>query len=361
MGSTPNPTPLAGTQPAAVVSVPLVLSPSTPWSKSLLALGVSAGLHGVLVLALVVGVVPKARAEADTVDAWVGDTFEVSMAGPAAPTAAPPAEAAAPLEADPAAAQPATLATEADADADAVPRAKPVPQKKSARQIRRERRRAQARRARAAEARAKPAASQASDAEPKTRSESDGAERAERSEESRESAESGDGPGTQPANSSAGALGAAGLPPGLRQLPVAFTRVLPRAAVGDQRLTKQKLGTVGEIRFTLVLDATGRIVRADYAAGASVLLQDLVERTLRFLGKGQFALAPEPTSEDLAGRQPVVVRLSLSQVAASEGDPVATRALGFEPPRGKPGGPRVGRGYFELESGLRLDAEVEFE
>lgn len=155
-------------------------------------------------------------------------------------------------------------------------------------------------------------------------------------------------------------MGAAGVPVGLRQLPVAFTRVLPRAAVGDQRFTKQKLGRIGEIHFKLVLDADGRVERADYAAGSSPLLQDLVERTLRFLGKGQFAIAPEPRAGDLAGEQQIVVRLSLSQSAASDGDQFATRSLGFEPPRGKLGAPRIGRGYFELESGLRLDAEVEF-
>lgn len=137
--------------------------------------------------------------------------------------------------------------------------------------------------------------------------------------------------------------------------------MLPRAAVGDARFTQRAPGSLGEIQFTITVSDTGAITEVTFAPGSDALLQGLVERAVRFLGKGQFALR-ESAEGTLGGVQRVTLKATLSQGAPDEDtdDPSATRSIGFEPPRPTSDGVRRGVGYFELQGGLRLDLATQF-
>ncbi len=363
----------------------LVPRSETRWLKSVLPLGGSLLLHALLVVPLVlVSFLPRAEAK-PPYDAWAGDTFEVAVAaeptqGAAANPVSQPTRGPSQSESDPEPASADGLAVAAEARAAELVRHEKEAEAKRAAETKRA---AEARRA----ARAKRAArkrhrasgsdrrsahskssrkhpspahprSDAEDAEKPAHSESDA--RPDPGQRTAERPESGERTGAGSDPTGGGSLGAAGLPKSVRQLPTAFTRVLPRAAVGDSRFIRRPMGEVGDIRFTLHLDAAGKIERAEYLGSPDALLKSLIERTLRFLGKGQFALK-EDAGDDLRGTQRVKVHLELKQTSPTpdSDDPSATRSLGFKPPQRS--GERVGFGYFELESGLRFEAKITFE
>ncbi|MCA9631408.1 MAG: hypothetical protein KC766_27305 [Myxococcales bacterium] len=345
------------------------------WTRSIVALSASLLLHGLTVLPLVLlSFLPQAEAKAPY-DAWAGDTFEVAMVGdpageqragaspvPPQPLAEPATEAPHEPESE-AAPAPAILARRAaEAEEKHAREAKLRAQQASKRRARAERRARLARERRARERldrsarkhtrtpRSTPEHDSSGEAPATAR---DGAE-----EPGSKQPGERDGAGSDPRGR--GDLGAAGLPRGVRPLPLAFTRVLPRAAVGDSRLLKHGAGDLGDIRFTLRLDASGKIEGASYAGTPDPLLKALIERTLRFLGKGQFALKESP-GDDLQGSQGVRVHLVLKQTSPTpdSDDPSATRSLGFQPPGRRED--RLGFGYFELESGLRFEATIHFD
>ncbi|MGE0321204.1 MAG: hypothetical protein AB7K71_13180 [Polyangiaceae bacterium] len=361
---------MRGTNGGDWLSQFLVPPSQTRWLRSIVPLGASLLVHALLAVPLVlISFLPRAEAK-QPYDAWAGDTFEVAMAGdlpasargvggevalaqPSQPEQAPEAPAPEAAEEPPAAAP---LAADDATEEEEAERAKLAQRAKAeAKRKRAHRRRRQHRKSMEKSASAeKPRSESADEAPPKP-----GASAGE-GEDERSAEREGEHDGAGSDKTGSGNMGAAGLPVGVRALPTAFTRVLPRAAVGDAKLLKHGPGDLGEIRFTLHLDSAGKIERAEYSDVPDARLKALIERTLRFLGKGQFALNENP-GQDLSGTQKVSVHLELKQTAATPDtdDPMATRSLGFMPPPRS--GKRVGSGYFELESGLRLDAVVVFE
>lgn len=373
------------------------------WDQLVGALVASVALHALVVAPVVLLVAPSGAEAPPPPDVWAGATLDVALAELAGPEelagAEPPGLAAAQPDAPPpaepvAAPQPVALAAPPKApEAPEAPTAEPAspsvapaplalpppvafpsPLEPS-----------EPTRPRREHAKGPPDRSGRSGRTPRRRAERRAwrrdeeqreARRGERRDEARRAARGGRGgpPASAPSASgappgssvgeAAGAApdtpGAAGLPRGVRQLPTALTRVLPRVAVGDARFTEHAPGFLGEIKFTIAVSSAGAITEVTFAPDSDPLLQGLVERAVRFLGKGQFAL--RDSAEELGGVQQVILKVTLSQGAPDEDtdDPSATRSIGFDPPKPTSDGARRGVGYFELQGGLRLELATHF-
>lgn len=149
-------------------------------------------------------------------------------------------------------------------------------------------------------------------------------------------------------------FGAAGVPTALRDLGKAFTRALPRAALGDPLWSKLPLGPAGNVDVVLRIDA-GRLVSAKPKhEPLAPQIRHMLERTVLLLRAGQFALSE---SDAQSGSETLRIEVTLSKGAPSDplgADPTDAVALGFRAPRrGRPG-----RAYFTLASGRHIEARV---
>jgi hypothetical protein len=148
--------------------------------------------------------------------------------------------------------------------------------------------------------------------------------------------------------------GAAGLPPGIRELSKAFTRAIPFASRADVAWQRWALGHVGKVRVEIRTDGEGRIVSVeplDEVVAAPLLR--LVERTALLLRRGQFALADGVVG---SGTEVLEIEATLFRVEADHvyADSEHALRLDYEPPtRGRPG-----RAAFELGTGRRLEVTV---
>lgn len=161
------------------------------------------------------------------------------------------------------------------------------------------------------------------------------------------------------APSGAGVFGAAGLPPGVRHLALAFARALPKGAHSDASFRELPLGKLGEARIRLHVDEDGKLgplelvgERAREELPAPIVR--MLENALRLLAFGRFSLsntALEPGTLSLR------VRVEISEEApsiAENAQPNHVRELkgpasGAENPK---------RAWFVLNSGRRVDAWV---
>jgi hypothetical protein len=150
-------------------------------------------------------------------------------------------------------------------------------------------------------------------------------------------------------------FGAAGLPPGVRHLPRAFTRAVALANRGDSAWRTLPPGVVGEASVTLPVEDTGTLgsLRFDDARERDRLLpavRRMLDNTVLLLASGRFSL---DTRELAGGVMRVRVRVEiLEQSAMSDPDvdPNELNAIDYEPPQaGKPG-----HGAFLLNSGRRV-------
>jgi hypothetical protein len=150
--------------------------------------------------------------------------------------------------------------------------------------------------------------------------------------------------------------GAAGLPPGVRQLAPAFTQAIAAATNRDPYWAELPFGNHGSARVVIDVGEDGRItlVERDGAQTLPPPLERMLKRTLLLLRAGRFALSRRGSG---AGRESFEIEVTLSQIPPPEGDwddPGHTASIGFTPP--KPG--RPGRAYFVHGSGRRFDAKV---
>jgi hypothetical protein len=153
--------------------------------------------------------------------------------------------------------------------------------------------------------------------------------------------------------------GAAGLPPGVRDLATAFTRTIPVAARADPIWSRLPLGPAGSMRCVIEVDAEGNIVKAE-ALGTAVprQLESLLERTVVHLkfSRSPFALKRNGLT---AGKQTLEVEARLLQVRADEsyGESNQPMSLQFEAPTRS----RPGKAAFQTGTGRRLEVSVAIE
>lgn len=159
------------------------------------------------------------------------------------------------------------------------------------------------------------------------------------------------------APASSAAFGAAGVPASLRDLGKAFTRALPRAAVGDPLWSTLPLGRAGSADVVVRIDS-GRLVSAKpKRPPVPPQIDHLLVRTALLLKAGQFALSE---SDATSGSETLRIELTISAGPPSGefgADPTDAVALGFRAPR--PGHP--GLAYFTLASGRHVEARVTLE
>jgi len=133
--------------------------------------------------------------------------------------------------------------------------------------------------------------------------------------------------------SGAGAFGAVGVDLRERRLPAAITRALPVAIGAQPGWWRSHLGSLGRLRFEVVLDEGGKIQDVEIEGEAqNARLASIVRRVSRLLAVGRFAL---PASSLRGGRQRFELSLDLAQespsssVTAEAGDAVD---MGWEAP-----------------------------
>jgi hypothetical protein len=139
------------------------------------------------------------------------------------------------------------------------------------------------------------------------------------------------------------------------KLAKAFTRAVTAATHRDSLWDELPVGRVGAVTVVVSVDAEGKISASKLKDEKTVpaALERLVERTLKLLAAGRFAL---DARESGAGTETLAIVVELSAGEPSEGydDPRHTVSLGFEPPSGA----MAGRAYFVHASGRRFEAKI---
>jgi hypothetical protein len=159
------------------------------------------------------------------------------------------------------------------------------------------------------------------------------------------------------AQTATGAFGSQDLPPGVRNLPSAFTRAIPPATGSDPIWQTLPPGRQHAFTIALRVSADGHIedskVLGDHEAVAlPAQFTHLSERVLALLGGGLFALQNQLG----AGYGVFRITITLSDRAVkNEDDPAELVERGFDPPRGA----QPGRAYFTLASGRHFEARVD--
>jgi len=300
----------------------LPVGPVTPLLGSL-------GLHGCLVLALLIAVrrpLELVSAPLERADAWAGDAVEVDAVAtpdgvPNIPNAESPLAAASAEAAEPpggtAAAVPPLPTRVAKAD----PESLPARRKLAPRPLRH------------------PNAEPAASATPGL-----------------VAATAVDGSGKPATQAATGAFGSDELPPGVRSLPSAFTRAIPPATGADPLWQTLPAGKQRPFTVAVRVDADGRIqdskIVDDHQGPPPEQFAHLRERVVALLGAGLFALQNNVS----AGSGLFRITITLSDRAVKEeSEPALLVERGFDPPRGA----EAGRAYFTLASGRHFEARVE--
>lgn len=285
--------------------------------RTALALVVSGAAHVAVILVAARGASaarPPVMTQDPGPDPWIGDTFEVGLAG----TPAAGAKAVDPAPTQPPAATQALATVPADPASIAVVQPPAAPRTEHAPRPKRPR------------APHLPAAAPASSA----RAQGDGL---------------GSGNGAAP-----GAFGAQGAGHGgPRDLARAFTRAIPVAVSGDPVWATMPLGPAGTFDLKIVLGDDGRIASATPDRAVAEPLRVVAARTVSLLGAGIFAIKAEPE----AGVEVLRISVNISNSDTAPPDDRSTAGaygLGFEPPRnGVPG-----KAHFTLRSGRHIEITV---
>jgi hypothetical protein len=154
------------------------------------------------------------------------------------------------------------------------------------------------------------------------------------------------------------AYGAAGLPPGVRHLPRAFTRALALANRGDTRWRDVAAGRVGEAHLRLAVNADGQLGELEYASEEerdrlAPVVKKLFSNTLLLLKNGRFSVDARTLSPGVT-RLRVAVEVTDGGPPSPDGDPVELFGLASAAP--EPGKP--GKSGFVLNSGRQVTAWV---
>jgi hypothetical protein len=154
-----------------------------------------------------------------------------------------------------------------------------------------------------------------------------------------------------------GAFGAAGLPPGVRNLAAAFCRAIPPATRSDPAWQVLPLGPAGSLRALIVVDDSGRIASAEAdpdehrQSPPAPHMKRLLDKTVMLLGGGAFALSAQTG----AGSEKLAIEVELSQRAPSDdAEPGHMMSQGYRAPTLA----TPGHAYFTLGSGRHFEARV---
>jgi hypothetical protein len=157
------------------------------------------------------------------------------------------------------------------------------------------------------------------------------------------------GKGSEPG----GRYGAEGSPEGVRNLARAFTRAMPPATSLDRAWREMPVGRAGTLRIELVIER-GKLEEVKGLDGAPLHLRRLVERTVKLIERGRFALA---LSDLDSGREVLLITAQITARAARDNDLAdsdAVMELGSEGPTRE----RPGRAFFTLASGRHVEVTV---
>jgi hypothetical protein len=158
-----------------------------------------------------------------------------------------------------------------------------------------------------------------------------------------------------PSNGSPAPFGAAGLPPGVRHLPRAFTRAVALANRGDAAWRTLPAGVVGEASVALPVEDSGALgsLSFDDARERDRLLpavRRMLDNTVLLLASGRFSLNARELSGGVMRVRVRVEILEQSALAAPDVDPNELNAIDYEPPQAG----KAGHGAFLLNSGRRV-------
>ena len=131
---------------------------------------------------------------------------------------------------------------------------------------------------------------------------------------------------------------------GSEDLAVGFTRAVTEAEKANPVWSQHPLGLVGRVKVRLSLE-DGKLAEPEFERSPHPLLKRLVEKTLRLLRRGSFAL---PFSPDQSGSHWFEIEVRVSVV-----DDVNRYA--YERPTQN----RPGRAYFVLPNGRTFEAFVD--
>ena len=139
-----------------------------------------------------------------------------------------------------------------------------------------------------------------------------------------------------------------------RRLPRAITRAMPQAISGEPKWWAHPVGTLGKIRFDVMLDEGGKIqeIRIDDESGHSLLAR-VVRRAGRVLSINHFALSEGAENT----WQRFELKLDSEQVAPASdelGENGDTFSMGYEAPTGQ----EPGRAHIQDATGKRMRAMV---
>jgi hypothetical protein len=153
---------------------------------------------------------------------------------------------------------------------------------------------------------------------------------------------------------SAGSLGAVGLPPGVRHLAKAFARALPEGGHRDRAWSELPLGPVGRAVLTLHVDADGHLERTEFdpEIPTPAPLKRMIERALLLLKTGTFSLDKKSVS---AGVERLSLDVTLTEEAADPDQMDAPELMAKEGHQA-PEPERAGYARFTLNSGRHMEA-----
>ena len=170
---------------------------------------------------------------------------------------------------------------------------------------------------------------------------------------------SADAPGAA-TPSAAPAYGAEGLPIGVRHLPKAFWRALPKASYRMAEFRTLPVGKLGEARFTLSVSPEGKLGDVEYASDEEEqsvprVIRRMLENTMILLRAGTFSVDPQKLAPGSVRFRVVVEVSDREPLGDGPVDDNMTSLGGTgEPPA--PG--RPGHRSFTLNSGRHVDAWI---
>jgi hypothetical protein len=158
------------------------------------------------------------------------------------------------------------------------------------------------------------------------------------------------------------AFGVAGLPPGVRHLPHAFTRALSQGSWGVAGFRSAATGALCDVHVSIVLNDNKTVGPLEYPkdderATLAPLCRTMFENAYRLVEHGEFSL---DASRLTAGAMHLRIEVAVSDGEPrpdSDGEPNALWSESKEAPAHE----KRGRSTFVLNSGRRVDAFVNLE
>jgi hypothetical protein len=157
------------------------------------------------------------------------------------------------------------------------------------------------------------------------------------------------------------AFGSAGMPPGVRHLPQAYTRAISQGSWGVVGFRSAPAGALCDVRLSISVGDDRSVGPVEYDErerdAVPALCRALLENARRLIASGEFSLDASSLASGVL-RLRVLVEISDGEPRTeSEDSPHGLWSESHEPPSVR----RRGRSTFTLNSGRRVDAFVELE